>query len=60
MTRMCMSFFKGKIFGSGQGDFRCNKTLYYRVVCQVQKHGYMVGDAAFLKGTAEEIQPHHI
>ena len=48
------AFFKGKIFGSSQSDFRCKKTLYYRVIGQVQKHNYVIGGSAFLEGAAEK------
>ena len=46
---------KGQIFGHGKRYFRRNQTFYHRVVCQVQEHGYVVGNAAFLKSMAEEI-----
>ena len=48
------SFFKGKIFGCCKSDLRSKKTLYYRIVCQIQEHDNMVGSTAFLKGTAEK------
>ena len=49
------SLFKGQILGQGKGDFRGDKPLHHRVVGQVDKHGHMLGYAALLKGTAEEI-----
>ena len=30
------SFFKGKVFGCRKSDLRCQKTLYYRIVCQIR------------------------
>ena len=48
------AFFKSKIFSSSEGNLRCQKTLYNRVVGKVQKHYNVVGSTAFLEGPAEE------
>ena len=46
---------KCKIFGNGQRNLRCDQTLHYRIICHIQKHGYVVGNSAVFKSAAEEI-----
>ena len=48
------AFFKSKILSGSEGDLRCQKTFYNRIVCKVQKHHNVIGGTAFLKGSAEE------
>ena len=33
---------------------RCDQTFNHRVICQIQEHDNVVGDAAFLKRPAED------
>ena len=47
---------KSKVLGSGQSHTRCNQTLYHRVICQVHKHGNVLGSSALIKCAAEEIR----
>ena len=49
------SLFISQILCQCQCDLWRDKPLYYRVICQIDKHGYMFGNTAFLKGTAKEI-----
>ncbi len=44
-----------QVFGGGERNFWRDQTLHNRIVCEVQKHGYVVSNAAFFKGTAEEV-----
>ena len=50
------AFFKSKILSGSEGDLRCQKTLYNRIVCKVQKHHNVVGRTAFFEGPAEEFR----
>ena len=47
--------FKCQIFCHGQCNLRRNQTFHDRIVCEVQKHGNVVCNTAFFKGSAEEI-----
>ena len=47
--------FKCQIFCHGQCNLRRNQTFHDRIVCEVQKHGNVVGNAAFFKSSAEEV-----
>ena len=49
------TFFKSQIFGGGQCHFRSDQSLNYMIVCQVQIHDNVVGNAALLEGLAEEV-----
>ena len=48
------AFFKCQILCCGEGNLRCDQTLYNRVVCQVQVHNYVVRNTAFFESLAEE------
>ena len=48
-------FFKCQVLCCCQSHTRSCDTLYGRVIGQVDEHGHMLGYAALLKGTAEEI-----
>jgi len=47
--------FKCQILRSCQCNLRCDQTFYNRVICQVQKHCYVIGYTAFFECVAEEI-----
>ena len=46
---------KCQILRSCQCNLRCDQTFYNRVICQVQKHCYVIGYTAFFERVAEEI-----
>ena len=46
----------GQVFCQSQGDLGSDQPLYHRIVCQIDKHGNVLGNAALLKGSAEEIR----
>ncbi len=56
MTRMCICRSKSQIFRDSQGNLRSDESFYDRIICQVQEHGNMVGNTAFLKCFLEEIR----
>ena len=45
------ALFKCQIFGDCEGNLRCDQTLDDRIVCQIDKHGNMVQNAALAEGT---------
>ena len=47
--------FKCQILRSCQCNLWCDQTFYNRVICQIQKHCYMIGNTAFFKCVTEEI-----
>ena len=47
--------FKCQILRSCQCNLRCDQTFYNRVICQVQKHCYVIGYTAFFECVTEEI-----
>ena len=47
--------FKCKIFRHSERYFWCDQTLYYRIVCKIQKHCHMICDSALFKCIAEEV-----
>ncbi len=49
-------FLEGEVLGRGQRHLRCDQTFHYRVVGQIEVHRHVIGDAAFLKGTAEVLR----
>ena len=46
---------KSQVLGYGECYLGGNQTLHYRIVCQVQKHGYMISHPALFKRPAEEV-----
>ena len=46
---------KGKILCRRQRYSWRNQTFYHGIICQIQKHGHMLGHAALLKSTAEKL-----
>ena len=47
--------FKCQILRSCQCNLWRDQTFYNRVICQIQKHCYMIGNTAFFKCVTEEI-----
>ena len=47
--------FECKIFRHSERYFWCDQTLYYRIVCKIQKHCHMICDSALFKCIAEEV-----
>ena len=49
------AFLKSKVLSGSQRYLRSDQSLNYRIVCQVQIHDNVVGNAALLEGLAEEV-----
>src|SRR5699024_5257229 len=50
------ALFESQVFGRGERHLRRDQTFHDRVIGQVQEHYHVVGYAALLKGTAEELR----
>ena len=48
--------FKCQILCNGQCNLRRDQTLYNRVICQIHKHGNVLGGSALVESAAEEIR----
>ena len=49
------ALFKCKILSQRQRHLRGDQTLNDRIIGQIDKHGDVVGNTAFLEGSAEEV-----